>query len=179
MLGSCRGHARVILGSCWGHAGGHAGVLLGSCWGHAGVMLGSCQHQFSSVDAVICSLRHCLHLSVMVLTVFPNFQCHTVSIFRNRVKKPVVLPSAEGAHRQVEMSTETQQKLSSGDVATADDEICQACVNMDCSSTQVITIHNTRSCVLCRTHMTQHCEACPTPGTLTCLAAARAADLLT
>ena len=46
-VGSCWGHAGVMLGSYWGHAGvmlgsccwGHAaGVMLGACWGHAGVV---------------------------------------------------------------------------------------------------------------------------------------------
>ncbi len=47
------------------------------------------------------------------------------------------MPHAEGAHRQIEMSPETQQKLSSKDLAIASDDICNACVDMDCSSTQV------------------------------------------
>ena len=44
---------------------------------------------------------------------------------------------AEGAHRHVEISPETQQKLSAKDLAIASDDICNACVDMDCSSTQV------------------------------------------
>lgn len=44
---------------------------------------------------------------------------------------------ADGAHRQIEMSPETQQKLNAKDLAVASDGICDACLDMDCSSTQV------------------------------------------
>ena len=44
---------------------------------------------------------------------------------------------AEGAHRHVEMTPETQQNLNSKDVAVAEDDICQACLDMDCSSPHV------------------------------------------
>ena len=43
----------------------------------------------------------------------------------------------DGAHRHIEMTPETQQKLNSKDVAVADDDICQACLDMECSSTHV------------------------------------------
>lgn len=56
----------------------------------------------------------------------------------------------EGAHRHVEISPETQQKLSAKDLAIASDDICNACVDMDCSSTQV-------NCVA-------RCPACRTPA---------------
>lgn len=45
--------------------------------------------------------------------------------------------SAEGAHRNIEMSPEIEQQLSSKDVGAADSNSCQACVDTDCASTQV------------------------------------------
>lgn len=58
----------------------------------------------------------------------------------------------EGAHRHIEMTPQAQQKLSSGDVAIADADICQACVDMDCSSSQMNCV---AQCPACRTSAQQ------------------------
>ena len=44
---------------------------------------------------------------------------------------------AGGAHREMEMSPDTRQKLSSKDVGLADDDTCQTCIDKDCTSTEV------------------------------------------
>lgn len=51
--------------------------------------------------------------------------------------------AAGGAHRDIEMSPETEQQLSSKDAGAADTHTCQACVDKDCASTQVSPLHST------------------------------------
>lgn len=53
---------------------------------------------------------------------------------------------SDGAHRHIEMTPETQQKLNSKDVAVADDDICQACLDMECSSTHMNCVAQCPSC---------------------------------
>ncbi|KAL3152926.1 Ttll-15p, variant 2 [Trebouxia sp. C0009 RCD-2024] len=54
----------------------------------------------------------------------------------------------EGAHRNIEMSPEIEQQLSSKDVGAADSNSCQACVDTDCASTQIDCVAR---CAACRT----------------------------
>ncbi len=90
------------------------------------------------------TVRHCQPVTSyscildLLLTIFTIFH-HIYHLFTTfpTVSPLFTMSHAEGAHRQVEMSPETQQKLVAKDLAIASDDICNACADMDCSSTQV------------------------------------------